>query len=150
MDKKVVTIGAAVVACLGLFLPMAAAGNLSVSLTHLTGLPKALYLAVPAVLALAICRKAKPFDGDHFWLAGTAAVAVLLAVFALFGAKNTLEAVVDFQNTGINALNSLGGQQLEVIKTETSIGWGFVMIMAGCLAAALVAWWDSKTQKNSV
>lgn len=148
MDKKVITIVAAVVACLGLFLPMAVGGNLSVSLTHLTGIPKALYLAVPAVLALAILRKAKPFSGDHGWLVGTAGVAVLLAVVAMLGGMNTLEAVAAMQNDSMNVFNALGGQQQEVAKIETSMGVGAMVIVAGCLAAAMVALWDGKAQKQ--
>lgn len=148
MDKKVITIVAAVVACLGLFLPMAVGGNLSVSLTHLTGIPKALYLAVPAVLALAILRKAKPFSGDHGWLVGTAGVAVLLAVVAMLGGMNTLEAVAAMQNNSMNVFNALGGQQQEVAKIETSMGVGAMVIVAGCLAAATVALWDGKAQKQ--
>lgn len=148
MDKKVVTIVAAVLACLGLFLPMAVGGNLSVSLTHLTGIPKALYLAVPAVLALAILRKAKPFSGDHGWLVGTAAVAVLLAVVAMLGGMNTLEAVAAMQNNSMNLFNALGGQQQEVVKIETSVGVGAMVIVAGCLAAATVALGDGKAQKQ--
>lgn len=148
MDKKVVTIVAAVVACLGLFLPMAVGGNLSVSLTHLAGIPKALYIAVPAVLALAILRKAKPFSGDHGWLMGTAAVAVLLAVVAMLGGMNTLEAVAAMQNSSMNMFNALGGQQQEVVKIETSMGLGSVVIMVGCLAVAMIAVWDGKAQKQ--
>lgn len=148
MDKKVVTIVAAVVACLGLFLPMAVGGNLSVSLTHLTGIPKALYLAVPAVLALAILRKAKPFSGDHGWLVGTAGVAVLLAVVAMLGGMNTLEAVAAMQNNSMNVFNALGGQQQEVVKIETSMGLGAMVIVAGCLASAMIAVWDNKAHKQ--
>jgi len=148
MDKKVVTIVAAVAACLGLFLPMAVGGNLSVSLTHLAGIPKALYLAVPAVLALAILRKAKPFSGDHGWLIGTAAVAVLLAVVAMLGGMNTIEAVAAMQNNSMNVFNALSGTQQEVVKIETSMGFGAIVIIAGCLAAATIAFWDGKAKNQ--
>lgn len=148
MDKKVVTIVAAVAACLGLFLPMAVGGNLSVGLTHLAGIPKALYLAVPAVLALAVLRKAKPFSGDHGWLIGAAAVSVLLAVVAMLGGMNTIEAVAAMQNNSINVFNALGGTQQEIVKIETSMGFGAMVIMAGCLAAATIAFWDGKAKKQ--
>ncbi len=148
MDKKVVTIVAAVAACLGLFLPMAVGGNLSVSLTHLAGIPKALYLAVPAVLALAILRKAKPFSGDHGWLIGTAAVSVLLAVVAMLGGMNTIEAVAAMQNNSMNVFNALGGTQQEIVKIDTSMGFGAIVIMAGCLAAATIAFLDGKAKKQ--
>lgn len=148
MDKKVISIVVAVVACLGLFMPMAVGGNLSVSLTHLTGLPKALYLVVPAVLVLAILRKAKPFSGDHSWLMGVAGAAVLLTVFAMFGGMNTVEAVAAMQSQSMNVFNALGGAKQEVAKIEASMGFGAILIVAGCLIAATVTFLDAKGQKQ--
>lgn len=148
MDKKVVSIVVAVAACLGLFLPMAVGGNLSVGLVHLAGIPKALYLVVPAVLVLAILRKAKPFSGDHGWLMGAAAVAVLLAVVAMFGGMSTIDAVAAMQAKSMGVFNALGGTQQEVVKIEASMGFGAIAIVAGCLSAATVAFLDAKGQKQ--
>lgn len=148
MDKKVVSIVMAVVACLGLFMPMAVGGNLAVSLTHLTGIPKALYLVVPAVLALAVLRKAKPFSSDHGWLMGVSGVAVLLTVIAVVGGMNTLNAVAAQLNNSMSVFNALGGAQEEAVKVNPSMGFGAIAIIAGALVAATVTYLDVKGKKQ--
>ena len=142
MDKKVVSIIAAAAVVLGLFMPMAAGNEMFVNLGHLSGLPKMLYLLGPAVLVLAIMRKAKPFEADHFWLMGVAAVTVVVTIIAAMGGISTIETVASMNKPLADLMAKVN--KTAPVEISASIGFGALLVIVGSSLSAGFAFLDNK------
>jgi len=142
MNKKVASIVAASAVVLGLFMPMAAGNGMFTNLGHLSGLPKMLYLLGPAVIILAILRKAKPFEADHFWLMGVAAVTVIVAVIATLGGISTIEAVASMNKPFADIMAQVNKTQ--PVEVSANIGVGALLVIIGSVLSAGFAFLDNK------
>ena len=142
MNKKIVSIVAAAAVVLGLFMPMAAGNGMFANLGHLSGLPKMLYLLGPAVLVLAILRKAKPFEADHFWLMGVAAVTVVVAVIAALGGISTIEAIASMGKPLADLMAQVN--KTEPVPVSANIGFGALLVIVGSALSAGFAFLDNK------